>query len=423
MFISCSSLWSNFNCVDADKTRVYLERSRSSPINLRLSMCNKPSSLDLFLQITSQAIGRLKSLSIKSTPGHLEAITAHLSHPTPLLERLEIDGGFQYLQQRNSVLTSTIFDGDLSSLRVLNLECVRTELPWRNMANLTSFRLCDISAGTSSIGRLLDFLESAPQLRSIYLYAVTLVSDGENGRLISLDHLKRMVIIECGPTSILLDHLVIPIGAKLETGPSSTIEDHIPRSLNNLKNLSDFTTIHIRDNSWPCLRLSGPNGQVSMIAERTHAADLVFKSLARFETSKSERLEINIGIPRPGNTFYRTLLPIENLRTLILVQCINLCVFMDVLNPNKGRSRKVVCPLLEGLTFGYHLDKMGFDSLIGMAAARASRGVKLGIVMVVKDEGENDLEEVLELRKHVSRVEYGPEIDPDDDESDDYDSG
>jgi hypothetical protein len=113
------------------------------------------------------------------------------------------------------VLASTIFNGDLSSLRALRLESVRTELPWRNMVNLTSFTLCHASAG--DLGKLLDFFESAPRLRKIDLFVVTMISGGENGRLVSLDHLKRMDIAYCGPTSILLDHLMIPVGAKLTT--------------------------------------------------------------------------------------------------------------------------------------------------------------------------------------------------------------
>ncbi|KAF9645561.1 hypothetical protein BDM02DRAFT_3079455, partial [Thelephora ganbajun] len=32
IFTSRSSLWTDFHCMDAEKTRVYLERSKSSPI-------------------------------------------------------------------------------------------------------------------------------------------------------------------------------------------------------------------------------------------------------------------------------------------------------------------------------------------------------------------------------------------------------
>jgi hypothetical protein len=427
MFVSRSSLWSNLDCVHADKTRVYLERSGSSPINLQLRIGVGPSSLDLLLRIIPQAIGRLKFLSIEARPENLEAIMAHFSHPAPLLEELEIDGECHYLPQYNPVLPPTIFNGDLSSLRTLHLECIRTELLWRNMVNLTSLSLYHTSAG--DFGRLLDLFEGAPRLCEIALFLAALIFGGENGRLVSLDHLKRMDIIECGPTSILLNHLTIPVGAKLTTQPDShnlIIEDHIPRSLDNLKNLSGFTKIDLYLHGFrPYVRLSGPNGQLCMVAGKVDPTSLVFESLVRFDTSRIERLRIDSISPLSRDPPYRALLPMKNLRTLVLSRCNGLCAFMDALNPNASPSEDVVCPSLEELILIFHIGEEGveedveeeFDiqTVIEMAAARASRGAKL---RTVKDQAELDSMDVLELRKHVLHVEYGPEVDVYDDGSD-----
>ena len=82
------------------------------------------------------------------------------------------------------------------------------------MANLTSFTLYHASAG--DFGQLPDFSESAPRLRKFGL--ATVISGGENGRLVSL---KRMDIIDCGPASAFLNHPVIPVGAELATQPDS----------------------------------------------------------------------------------------------------------------------------------------------------------------------------------------------------------
>ena len=71
------------------------------------------------------------------------------------------------------------------------------------------------SSSVGNFGQLLGFFKSAPHLRKIDLLFTTLISGGENGRLVSLDHLENMRILNCGPTSILLDNLVIPAGAKL----------------------------------------------------------------------------------------------------------------------------------------------------------------------------------------------------------------
>ena len=162
-FTSRSSLWISLDCKDANKIRVYLEPSKSSLIDVSLKRDGDLSPSDPFFQIVPHAIGRLKSLSIKRTRENLQDITSHLSLPAPLLEDLSIDGG-DFPQRYNPVLTTELFNGDFSSLCKLSLRHVRTELPWRNMVNLTS-------PGEVSATHLLDFFESAPSLRQVELRA------------------------------------------------------------------------------------------------------------------------------------------------------------------------------------------------------------------------------------------------------------
>ena len=57
-----------------------------------------------------------------------------------------------------------LFDGNLSSLRELRLKCVRTNLPWRNMAGLTSFTLSYTLRGNFPIEHLLDFFGNSSLL-------------------------------------------------------------------------------------------------------------------------------------------------------------------------------------------------------------------------------------------------------------------
>jgi len=426
MFISRSSLWSDLDCAHTEKTQAYFERSGSPPINLRLWGDVGQSFLDAFLQIIPQVIGRLKSLTVALESGHLEIIIPNLSHPAPLLEKLVLDGRYRKPQDY-PVLASTIFNGDLSSLRELHLQRIRTELPWRNTKNLTSFTLDSSSVG--DLGQLLDFLESAPHLHNIGLLSTTLISGDENGRLVSLDHLERMEIVDCGPTSVLLDHLVVPIGAKLVSQQYSdafVIEDHVPRSLDNLKNLSSVTEIHLHlDGLQLFARFSGPDGQLRITATQIGVPpSLALESLARFDTSKTKWLKIysNSG-PLSKDPPYRALLPMKNLRTLVLSRCTGLLyTFMEVLNPNTNPSKEVVCPSLEELVFVpcFRRDDEEFDirTVIEMAVARAARGAKL---RTIKDRAELDPVDVLELRKHILHVEYGPEVDLYEDSSDDSD--
>ena len=144
MLTSRSSLWTNFVCLDGEKTRTYLERSKSSPIDLQMDREEGLFHHDPFLQIFPHAASRLKSLYVAASPDHPQDITDYLTSPAPLLEDLSIFGSDDddpFLGPEHPVLATTLFGGDLSSLRMLCLFTVRTELQWRNMVNLTELRL------------------------------------------------------------------------------------------------------------------------------------------------------------------------------------------------------------------------------------------------------------------------------------------
>ena len=107
MFVSHSSLWSTLDCVDAEKTRVYLERSRSSPINLRLRRGLSLASINASLQIIPQAIDQLKSLTVASKPGDLEiVIPATFSKNRTWMGAIESHRITQYSHLRSSMETS-----------------------------------------------------------------------------------------------------------------------------------------------------------------------------------------------------------------------------------------------------------------------------------------------------------------------------
>lgn len=405
-----------------DKTRIYLERAKSSPIYLWLERDGVLSPGDPFLRIIPQAIGRLKSLSVEGTSETLQDIAPHLSPPAPLLERLYIDGGFQSEPGECPTLTTVIFNGDLSSLRQLRLQHVRTELPWRNMINLTSFVLGHIPPDGTPTTQLLDFFEGAPHLRKVQLNYATPFSNDKNGRLVALAYLERMDFNGGGPSSFLLDHLLIPAGAKLGIhvdcfGP--TLDDHLPRSLDNLRNLSNFTDVYVGE-LYPCVRFRGPNGELIMTTSNRNSTCVVIEFLARFDVSKTERLEIANNNHLSSGPPYQALLAMKNLRTLVLSYYDDPQAFVHALEPNPSLSNSVVCPKLEELIFVPLDDWRGFDieSVIEMARARATRGAKLRIIRIVGGQNEVDLEAVLELRKHVLHVEYGPEVDVFSDESD-----
>ena len=407
MFVSRSRLWTDLDCERTHKTRVYLQRSKSSPINLTLERDPHAelSPRDPFFQITPHAIGRLKSLDIHVGPWNLEDVTDHLSHPAPLLEDMRIDGGDPGLEDR-PVLDSTLFNGDLPSLRVLRLASVDTELPWRSMANLTSLMLAQTPA---SIRQLLDFFESAPRLQEVELYSSTPTSGAEGDRLVSLACLKLMDI-EHGPASALLDHVLIPVGARLKIEvdlPSSPIGGRPPKFLDNLKNLPNFTKVWLTDHGpHSRMQLTGPNGSVRMSHNTSRVDEIHFslKSLAQFDTSEAESLAISFCEFPPDVPPHKAFLPMENLRTLSLNLRKSPQFFIYALDPSLSPSGVVVCPKLEELALdtGDHDVK---DAILAMASGRALRGAKLRTFRMVNRRSHRGLIRA-GLRKHVGRMEY-----------------
>jgi len=419
LFISRTSLWTHLdlNSMSENKIRAYLERSKSSPISLSLRRDNPMLPTDPFFQIFPNTVGRLKSLSIDVETEHPQDITVHLTPPAPLLEHLSISGGRRHLSL-HPVLTSGLFNGDLSSLRSLRLDTVRTELPWRNMVNLTSFALRRTPAGEISVAQL-DFFGSAPHLREVYLCSVTLSSGAQGGRLVSLTCLKKIQIDDCGLPSVLLDYLLIPVGAELTIKADvlgTLIGDILPRALDNLRNFPNPTTIKL--SAWgmdPFMMFSGPNGGVYIYLKNCQVDKicLMLESFAQLDTSETKRLRIQNGNPSSRGPLYQALLPMRGLRALSLYECYSPHIFVRALDPSTSSSEVVVCPKLEELILVLrdgHTDVLYLKGLTRMAEARALKGKKLKTVRIIHKRNKSDPEDVLELRKHVGHVEYDPRV-------------
>ena len=414
IFSSHSSLWTEFDCLNADKTRVYLERSKSSPINLWILRKNGLSPNDPLLQVIPHATSRLKYLYVSAMPENVGDITIHLSHPAPLLEDLSIDCADGPGAPSNFVLPPSLFNGDLSSLHTLSLGSVRTNVPWRNMVNLTSFCLRHIPPGDISIGQLLDFFESAPRLKNVDLECATPVSGAQRGRFVQLKCLKWMGIQGAEPCSLLLDHLLIPVGAKVEIrtySPGSRLEAHLPRSLRNFRNLSNLNKISLTLDVHLVMKFTGPHGKLSLDCPEPpdSTTSQVFEYLARIDTSRIEQLEVFGGNPPSRDLPHQVLLRMKNLRILALYQCRGLHLFIRALHPDVNSSEVVVCPdlgelILAPLTNGRVFD---INDLVSMATARASVWANLGNVRIICRQDEVDLGDLLELRKHVPDVECG----------------
>ena len=151
--ISRSSLWTSLDCRNVEQTRAYLERSRISPLDVRLEEQERSRFLNDAVLLTVPHLGRLKSLTLSGSSNNLLQLTQYFGSPAPILEKLKLS----FTCTVTPVIQHAIFAGNLSSLRRLRLSGVITSLTWTNLPNLV-----DIRPSSGSEQRVV--CDSAPQL-------------------------------------------------------------------------------------------------------------------------------------------------------------------------------------------------------------------------------------------------------------------
>ena len=416
MFTSCSSLWTQLDCTNVDKTCTYIQRSRSSPLEIELRKYYFAGYLDDAFSLIIPHLHRLKSLTLyaKDLPDLLGNFRCQL----PLLEELVIN----FYHPKNPILDSALFDGDLSSLRKLNLDGVITHLPWNNMANLNVFNFKPYPPGPN-VTQLLDFFESAPLLHTVVLEdSIPDSSNTPSQRIVSLPHLKTLTIDADPPHSILLNHLCIPTGASLILkfslgNEKSPLLDRLPEPSANFRNLSHITMVNLLfDFKETFVWLSGPSGSLRVFADwedqdiDSYTMDRrILHSLSPPILSTTQSLAISMfRDPNPaGNEeppVFQTLSSTNSLRTLILTTCDDL-PFIFALDPEENPSKLVLCPNLEEIVLYIgSQDQLHIKHLINMAKNRASEGAKLSSVTVVGIGGLSPSGKVFKLREHVTDV-------------------
>ena len=423
IFVSRPSLWTRLDVSNADKTRVYIERSKPLSLEICLKVRDTLNQNEAFL-LAVPHIPRLKALSVSGNPTQLLPILVeHFSGTAPLLEALTV--GFDATQALT--LPDNLFNGDLSSLRELSLASVLTSLPWRDLSNLTTFNLCNVPKDKILLNQLLDFFESVPLLRHVRLHdSIPGSRNVPAERVVSLSHLENLTITAQPAHSVLLNHLSIPAGAFLRlefdfSGKYFPTSSYLPESPDRLGNLSHITSVNFcfgLDRRF--MRLNGPSGELYALGnwiregETPHAGSPRFmRTTDQYDVSRVLCLAITLSGYQPSSsaqittwTAYYILFRMENLRSLRLIHSRNL-PFIHVLNPNMNPSGAVLCPKLEEvILYIKHPDQLHLDELLSMAKERDLRGAKLLAITIVNTEALAPQKEVFQLRKHVSRVEY-----------------
>jgi hypothetical protein len=425
LFISHPSLWARLDLTNVDKTRAYIKRSRSSPLDLVLCEGegeHKPYLEDAF-RLAVPHLRRLKFLTISGTSDHFQNLSKYLSPSVHVLKELTISLTCTPAPTLDNMLSTW----DLSSLRTLTLGGVITHLPLKNLRSLTTFELSWAPDNAITMARLLDFLESAPRLRDITLcHSIPTSSNAPPGQVVPLPHLKKLTVFADPVHSILLNHLSIPAGASLVlgfkfSGDKSPLPDCLPKTTKDLKNLFWITTVNLRfDKVEKSAQLTGPSGEIHIFgcwegeAKMTPSLDLdrqILQSLSYFPLCLTRRLAITKYEPSTVTEInesppYHVFLCTRALRTLTLIRC-NSLPFILALDPGLNPLKLVPCLHLEELVL-YVETRNAFNipELINMAKERALKGAKLRSVTIVGLDELVSGKEVFKLREHVEHVEY-----------------
>jgi len=429
IFISRPSLWTYLDCRNTDKTRVYVERSRSFPLKifLRTSKCISYYN-DALLAVVPHT-NRLGSLTICTLPNTLSDLLSRFLLPAPLLTELKIVLDPDSYGP-SPIVPNTPLPELPSPLCKLSLSSVVTRLPWRNLSHLTVFEFRHVPEAIDPlfVTGLLDFFDSTPLLNRISLHdSIPTPLDVPAGRVVPLLHLQELIICGLPAHYNFIKHLIIPTASFVDLDfDFSTDTTPVPAYLaNNFNNLHNITTIYLsldRLSSHRRMRLVGPNGELRMsgswAAETHSAAERQFLwSLREFDLSKTRRLGVSKFPPSPrkeieNSPIFQTLLLMKHLRTLTLIE-VRDPSFIFSLNPGKNKSHTLLCPELEELVLYIRQQSWSYlRELMEMASERAKNHVKLSSITIVSLDEICPKEEVFRLRRCVSHVEYKLDVEP-----------
>ena len=423
IFISRASLWTFVDCANPDKTSVYIQRSKGSPLNVSFMIRAHTHYRDPAFRLTIPHISRFKALTLCGHQCIIASLTKYLASSAPLLEKLKLQ--VDDVDSRTTV-RDTLFDGDFSSLRELRLSGILTYLPWKNLSNLTKFSFRHVP-NWLTVTQFLDFFEQAPRLREIALQdSLPHSSNAPAERVVLLPHLSLLDILAEPSPSTLLNHLHIPTGAWVTLGFQFTdrILDYLPRSLDNLNNISHITYINLDFDFGMDAYFEGPSGGFNAIGTlpdyrlASPVDDHLLLSINKLPISTTETLRIK-WLETPANpgveksAAYQMLLLMNGLRTLVLVNCLNLPLAF-ALNPGCNTSNTVVCPKLEKLFLcdPDQEEEFCIDELLEMAKARAAGGAKLSTIVIICPLELISAEKVSNLRDYASHAEHRPDYGP-----------
>lgn len=398
VFTSRSSLWSRFYITNVDKTRAYIQRSRTSPLEIYAYEAVEEALAPLIPHVH-----RLKSLIIcgRILPRRLGPFCGN----TPLLQKLSIIAmGPIETDYIPGPFETELSEKDLSSLYELTLEGVTTTLPWRNLTNLRVVNLVNYFPEEQTVTQLLDFFESVPLLHTVQIQGPIQGFSETPERLVPLPNLKEFYSSGPEPHLILLRQLHIPVGASLfmmlrfqDVNEELPLLECLPDRSPNFSNISRITSANLfLGDKFKYIQFSGPSGAlrigVSMwdrgLPSYYSVDRQILHSLSN-QTSATQRVTVK-GYRHLGSDkiekclIFQTLFPPNDIRTLVLIDCSNRH-FIRALDPEEIPSNVVLCDKLEDLVIYIRWSSLlNLEQLDRMVKNRALRGAEISSVTLVR---------------------------------------
>ena len=172
-------LWTNLDCRDSEWVATFLERSKTAPLDVRITKPLPSFDIQGFL---SSNFWRTKSLCVDLSLQGIRAAILEICTPAPLLRELKFQGCRFRIPSKTLSPEFITLSRHAPLLRFIHLDtCPRLSPPF-SLPHLTNFELSTHFGQSASARTLLKLLSSAPRLRRVSIHLAGYIAETEVDR-------------------------------------------------------------------------------------------------------------------------------------------------------------------------------------------------------------------------------------------------
>lgn len=405
-------LWSDIDLDQIYNAQIFLVRSNEAPVDVEITQV--PTEMQL--SVLSTCSSRIRSLNISSSAVRENLLTRFSDTPAPLMRNLRITRA--PWSSTYSQLPSTLFTGNLPSLRTLVLADISSDLTHFILPNLTTFELRHVtnSSATLSLSSLLDLFERSPFLENLHFNYHSRYDDTvAPKRVIALHHAKCIsisgqLLIPNDTSRGLLAHLSLPSGVvvKLSVCIHEPDRDIVARTIPLHHDLIPCTKSlkKIEFQRLSCsscfVAFSGDNGALCIFAKWQGTSEgSVARAICSFGPLDVSGVETLAVRNYRGNHehFTQALRSLVNLRSLSLGRC-------DSEVSVYALRQEGTSPRLRHLAMDSHARGLHVCDLLEMTKARNLRDQELETLSFKLSSRGDLVGDISWLQKYVGCLEY-----------------